>query len=113
MKPKSKKSSHLVLLLEVLGNRIPRRMPVRHDRKERTHPFELILPMINYNRLIILNATGRFIYSLIDGKRSIKDIHSIMKKHYPKIPDTVLIRDIISFMRDTEYKRLVSTRLYC
>ncbi|MFW6156565.1 MAG: PqqD family protein, partial [Armatimonadota bacterium] len=55
----------------------------------------------------VLNQTGRAVYELLDGERTVADIIDVFLERFPDVPDEQLREDIIMLIRTMQRKGVI------
>ena len=80
-------------------------IPIKDTLREKENGEFLILANKNSD-IYYLNDMARVMYSLIDNKISIDDIYTKIKQEY-EVNDNELKADIVDFIRDLQWKKLI------
>lgn len=80
-------------------------IPIKDTLREKENGKFLILANKNSD-IYYLNDMARVMYSLIDNKISIDDIYTKIKQEY-EVNDNELKADIVDFIRDLQWKKLI------
>lgn len=83
-------------------------IPIPNVLKQRENEEFLILANKDSN-IYYLNDMAKTMWLLIDGKISIKDIYEKINNEYD-VTSEELQNDIIDFIRDLQWKRLISLK---
>ena len=83
-------------------------IPIQNVLKQRENEEFLILANKDSN-IYYLNDMAKTMWLLIDGKISIKDIYEKINNEYD-VTSEELQNDIIDFIRDLQWKRLISLK---
>lgn len=85
-------------------------IPVASCLKKRDNEDFLIV-LSEDGELYYLNDTAKYIYSLFDSKRSIKDIFNLMKEEYEADSledENILKHDIVEIIRDFQWQKIAN-----
>lgn len=80
-------------------------IPIKNTLREKENGEFLILANKNSD-IYYLNNMAKVMYLLIDNKISINDIYTKIKQEY-EVNDDELKVDIIDFIRDLQWKKLI------
>lgn len=84
---------------------INKHIPVKNALKARTDDLFLILSNHESN-VYYLNGTAREIWEIIDGNKNIKEICEYLSGEYD-VSHEILESDLVNFVRDMQWKKLL------